>query len=395
MKRLRVLYLTHYAELYGANRSLLDLVREGRDAGAVEPFVVLAYDGPLRTELERAGIAHAIVPFVPWMHKRVLMGRPHHRLLQRMRYRRQARERERTNRIQQAVIEGLALQHRAHVIHSNSAVIGVGAAVAGRLGLPHVWHIRELPFLHYGFSVDGGVRRYAEALRKANAIIALSQAVVDDMRTFAPAAERVAVIPNGVVSEQDLKERRQGGTTRWEHLEDFNFLLAGLFHPAKGQEEAVQAFALVHAQNPRTALYLAGDGRTEKVRAAVEALGISSAVHFIGFVPDLGPVLEKTHALLQCSRHEALGRIVLEAKVAGVPIIGHASGATPELIEHERNGLLYTTTDELVERMSALVGDPDLARRLGEAGRTEVPGRYTIEAMTDAVLATYQRVIAP
>jgi len=157
----------------------------------------------------------------------------------------------------------------------------------------------------------------------------------------------------------------------------------------------VQAFALVHAQNPRTALYLAGDGRTEKVRAAVEALGISSAVHFIGFVPDLGPVLEKTHALLQCSRHEALGRIVLEAKVAGVPIIGHASGATPELIDHERNGLLYTTTDDLVERMSALVGDPDLAHRLGEAGRTEVPGRYTIEAMTGAVLATYQRVSAP
>jgi glycosyltransferase involved in cell wall biosynthesis len=395
MKSMRVLYLTHYAELYGANRSLLDLIRTMRDRGSVEPFVVLAYDGPLRLELERSGIAHAIVPFVPWMHKRVLMGRPHHRLLQRMRYRRQARERERTNRTQQAVIEGSARQHRIQLVHSNSAVIGIGATLAAHLGVPHVWHIRELPFLHYGFSVDGGVRRYAEALRKANAIIALSQAVVDDMRTFAPVAERVSVIPNGVVSEQVSKVRTQAGSTRWEHMDTFNFLVAGLFHPAKGQEEAVQAFARIHSRNPHTALYLAGDGRTEKVRAAVEALGISSAVHFIGFVPDLGPVLENTHALLQCSRHEALGRIVLEAKVAGVPIIGHASGATPELIEHERNGLLYTTADELVERMSALVGDPDLARRLGEAGRTEVPGRYTIEAMTDAVLATYQRVIAP
>jgi L-malate glycosyltransferase len=97
---------------------------------------------------------------------------------------------------------------------------------------------------------------------------------------------------------------------------------------------------------------------------------------------------------LQCSRHEAMGRIVLEAKVAGVPVIGHASGATPELIDHERNGFLYTTTDELVERMSALVGDHGLARRLGEAGRAEVSGRYTVEAMTEATVATYQQVMA-
>lgn len=394
MKSLRVLYLTHYAELYGANRSLLDLVRAARDEGAVDPFVVVAYDGPLLKELERACIAHAIVPFVPWMHKRVFMGRPHHRLLQRMRYRRQARERERTNRAQQAVIEGLARKHRTQLVHSNSAVIGIGASVAARLDLPHVWHIRELPFLHYGFSVDGGVRRYADVLRKADAIIALSQAVVDDMRTFAPAADRVSVIPNGVVPEQSAKERKARGSARWAQVETFNFLVAGLFHPAKGQEEAVRAFALVHAREPRTALYFAGDGRVDAVRTMVDQLGISSAVHFLGFVPELDQALERSHAVLQCSRHEALGRIVLEAKVAGLPVIGHASGATPELIHHDRNGLLYTTTDELVERMSALVGDHGLARRLGEAGMAEVSGRYTVEAMTGATLATYQQVMA-
>lgn len=395
MKSVRVLYLTHYAELYGANRSLLDLVRAGRDRGAVEPFVVLAYDGPLRVELERAGIPHAIVPFVPWMHKRVLMGRPHHRLLQRMRYRRQARERERTNRVQQAVIEDLARAQSIQVVHSNSAVIGIGSRVAEHLRMPHVWHIRELPFLHYGFSVDGGVRRYAEAIRKADAIIALSQAVVDDMRTFAPPPERVAVIPNGVLSEQHMKERMQAGTTRWKDPVTFNFLLAGLFHPAKGQEEAVRAFAAVHARAPRTALYLAGDGRVDAVRATVEQLGIASAVHFLGFIQDLAPVLERTHVLLQCSRHEALGRVVIEAKAAGVPVIGHASGATPELIEHGRTGLLYSTTEELETGMATLVGDPDSARRLGEAGRDQVAGRFTIEAMVEAVLATYQRVITP
>lgn len=392
MSTKRVLYLTHYADLYGANRSLLDLLVAARVAGTVDPFVVMACDGPLRAELERAGIAHAVVPFVPWMHKRVFSGGAHHRLLQRMRFRRQARERDRINNgLLKAIVE-LARSHRAQLVHTNSSVIGIGGAVARALDVPHVWHIRELPFLHYGFSVDGGMRRYARELRQARAIIAISKAVVDDMRALAPSPGQVHLLHDGVMPMAQWQRLGAAIGTRGGQQE-FHFLLAALFHPSKGQAEAVEAFAEVHSRHPHTRLCFAGSGRSEEVRAMVHQKGLDDVVRFAGFVDDVLPLMERSHVLLQCSRHEALGRVTLEAMACALPVIGHASGATPELLDDGVTGLLYSTPQELVERMCRLVADPMLCARMGEAGRAAIPGRYTVEAMLDKTLSIYESCI--
>ncbi len=388
----RILYLTHYAELYGANRSLLDLLVAAKNTGAVEPFVVLAADGPLCAELERADIAHAVVLFVPWMHKRVYSGGAHHRLVQRMRFRRQARERDRVNNGLLPAIVDLGRKHGAQAIHTNSAVIGLGGPVARALGVPHIWHIRELPFLHYGFSVDGGMRRYARELRQAQAVLAISQAVVDDMRAFTRGIGNVHLVPDGVIT-----------TARWQLLggkavaptpeAGFHFLLAALFHASKGQAEAVEAFAEVYRMHPQVRLCLAGGGRSDDLRALVRRLGLEAVVRFPGFVDDIIPLMTRSHVLLQCSRHEALGRVTLEAMACGLPVIGHASGATPELMEDEVTGSLYDRPERLVQHMVRLVQDEPLRVRMGEAGRARIPGHYTVEAMLERTLARYESVL--
>ncbi len=393
MKARRILYLTHYAELYGANRSLLDLLVAAKNTGAVEPFVVLAADGPLCAELRRTGIAHAVVPFVPWMHKRVFSGAAHHRLLQRMRFRRQARERDRINNGLLPAIVELGRRHGAQAIHTNSSVIGVGGPVARALGVPHLWHIRELPFLHYGFSVDGGMSRYARELRQARAVIAISQAVVDDMRALAPASDRVHLLPDGVLSMARWEQLGAAAGMRGEQQE-FHFLLAALFHPSKGQAEALEAFAGVHKRYPHTRLCFAGSGRSADIQAMVDRMGLGDAVRFAGFVDDILPLMERSHALLQCSRHEALGRVTLEAMACALPVIGHASGATPELLVDGVTGLLYSRPQELAEHLCRLVEDPQMGAQMGEAGRAAIPGHYTVEAMLEGTLSIYERCIA-
>lgn len=389
----RILYLTHYADLYGANRSLLDLLVAAKSSGAVEPFVVVAARGPINEALDRAGIAHAVVPFVPWMHRRVYSGGAHHRLVQRMRFRRQARERDRINNGLLPSIVELGRKHGAQAIHTNSAVIGLGGPVARALGVPHIWHIRELPFLHYGFSVDGGMRRYARELRQAQAIIAISQAVVDDMRALAPSSDRVRLLPDGVLSMAQWEQLGATVNMRGEQPV-FSFLLAALFHPSKGQAEAVEAFAEVHRRHPNTRLCLAGGGRSDDIRAMVQRKGLDGVVRFTDFVDDVLPLMQRSHALLQCSRHEALGRVTLEAMACALPVIGHASGATPELLTDGVTGLLYARPDDLMERMCSLVEDPQLCSRMGEAGRAAIPGHYTVEAMLGRTLAIYEGSIA-
>ncbi|HNR55299.1 MAG TPA: glycosyltransferase family 4 protein [Flavobacteriales bacterium] len=393
MKPLHVLYLTHYADLYGANRSLLDLVVGLRDAGAVRPFVVAAADGPLIEELRRCGIAHAMVPFASWMHKQVYSGRVHHRFMQRLRFRRAARMREQLNAEAIRRIDVLAREHAVELVHTNSAVIGIGGALAHGLRVPHIWHIRELPFLHYRFKVDGGVRRYARELRKADAVIALSQAVVDDMRQWMPLGERVRIIPNGIITVEQWKQREWMVADRWNGDGTFAFMLAGYFHASKGQLEAVRAFAAVHAGLPFTRLHLVGDGQMAPVRELVHALGLDGVVTLHGFVKDIRGVMDHTHAVLQCSRYEALGRITLEAMADGLPVIGHASGATPELVIDGTSGRLYRTHEELVEAMRRLAMDRDLAMNMGRAGRQRVLDGFTLDRMLDGTRRIYRDLV--
>ena len=126
----------------------------------------------------------------------------------------------------------------------------------------------------------------------------------------------------------------------------------------------------------------------------VRRQGLEGIVRLVGFVDDILPLMVTSQALLQCSRHEALGRVTIEAMACGLPVIGHASGATPELLEDGISGHLFTQREELVRHMCALIEDPKSCSRMGKAGRAAIPGHYTVEAMLQRTLAIYERCIA-
>lgn len=79
----------------------------------------------------------------------------------------------------------------------------------------------------------------------------------------------------------------------------------------------------------------------------------------------------------------ALGKCALKAlqyMAAGLPTVASAIGANREVIEHGRNGLLATTTEDWLEALRSLIGDPGLRHRLGAAGRQTVEQRYSMRA---------------
>lgn len=390
---LRVAYLTHYAEAYGANRSLLDLVLASRANDGVEPFVILAADGPLCGLLEAHGITHAVVPFVPWMHKRVFMGALHHRAMQWWRHRQQARERARSNAKAVHAMVQWCKDRNIELVHVNSAVISVGPALSDALGVPWVWHIRELPFHHYAFHVDGGMHAYRAALRKATTIIAVSEAVRTEVLRNAEDPGKMRVVYDGIFTEERRKRLLAHANERWSAVEPFTFILAGLFHPSKGQLEAVEALAQLHAAGVPARLLLVGDGRMAPVVQRIQELGLKDHVILPGFVDPVDPWLLKAHCALTCSRYEAYGRATLEALASGIPVIGHASGGTVELIAKDVTGMLYTTPEELVACMLQLVRSPQRARELGASAMRSDLSKRTLEAMANDVVHVYWTVL--
>lgn len=395
MAGIHVAYLTHYAERYGANRSLLELILELRERGLVRPLVVMPREGSFAEVLRRHDIDLLFLPFEPWLSERYYGGRFYHRWGQHRAHQRAARERERHNR---RIAEEAAAQLRAagiDLLHANSAAVGIAHLLRKRIRLPLVWHVREMPERHYKLHFDAGRKGYGRALAQADHLIAISPAVERDIRRYTGPKPPITVVPNGVLHRARYPEVRAQGAARWNSTTPFVFAQIGLIHPGKGLEEAVEALAEVRRTRPDVRLLIAGDGKQGLLERVIERTGQGGAVSLLGFVEDPFTVLRQAHALLMCSRHEAMGRVTVEAMASGLPVIGHASGGTTDLITDGMNGLLYPGgVHELAQRMLQLIDAPELARRLGDTASRIAEERFNIERYADEVLKVYRSVLS-
>ena len=86
--------------------------------------------------------------------------------------------------------------------------------------------------------------------------------------------------------------------------------------------------------------------------------------------------------------------VMLESMAAGVPNVCSAINAIPEVIEHERNGLLLEPGDQamLAKHILALVGDPRLRDELGEAARDFIEERHNLARQQGWLSEIYTRV---
>ena len=96
------------------------------------------------------------------------------------------------------------------------------------------------------------------------------------------------------------------------------------------------------------------------------------------------------------SREENFSLAVLAAMAVGVPVIGTRVGGTPEIINHEKTGLLVESDQPqaLAPAIARLLYDPDLAQRLGHAGRTYVRTHLTWDRVAESFEALYRALPA-
>lgn len=399
---LRVAHLTHYADLYGANRSLLDLLDGFRLQGAVLSHVILPRPGALCAELDARGVPWHLIPFEPWLSEPYSSGHWYHRVQQRMDQGRAARHRIRANRAILSVIHAWCMDRKIDLLHANSAAVGVVPTLVEAGWLPLVWHLRELPEAHYRMVFDGGARRYRLALERAAALIAISDTVVHDIHQRIGGTRVIHRVYDGLFDASELAAQRAHSFARHGSEHMFTFLMVGLIHPSKGQLEAVEALAIVRDKGRSARLVVVGGGRTEPVHKRVRELGLEGMVEFAGYQPTVKNYFEAADAYLACSQHEALGRSTIEAMAHGVPVIALRSGAHPEVLladdqaqGAEPCGLLFEGGAEfLAQRMCQVMDDGRLRADLSKRAFASLTGRFDRAASAAEVTAIFQRAVA-
>lgn len=159
----------------------------------------------------------------------------------------------------------------------------------------------------------------------------------------------------------------------------------------KGVDVAVRALAEVRRRHERAVLVVLGEGpEREELHRLASRLGVS--VHLLGRVPDVNAWLTRADVLVHPVRWEGFGLAVLEAMLAGLPVVASNVSSLPELVEDGETGALVPPDDPPalaagIERALAA------GAMLGEAGRRRAHERFSVARMADATLELYRRIV--
>jgi glycosyltransferase involved in cell wall biosynthesis len=281
----------------------------------------------------------------------------------------------------------------ADIIYTNSSIVGIGAWVADQLKIPHVWHVREFGKLDYNMIFWRGRSYFDRWANRSSLVISMSAAI--DKAVLQGINAPKVVIHDGIVDKATYESIQ----APQDHLNPpFTFLIIGAIHPTKGQMTALKAFHKLYKTKTSVRLIIAGTGRrlyARKIQQYIQKHRLSSVVKYLGYVKNPYEVHAQADAVLMCSKSEGMGRVTIEGMLFGNPVIGYNGGATPELIDHAKNGLIYQDIDELLGHMRFLVEHPQVAQNYGKAGRIKAAKNFLIEEFVRTIFAQLQNIEKP
>ena len=223
----------------------------------------------------------------------------------------------------------------------------------------------------------------------AHIVIANSRAGAVKLMEERVPAHKIAVIPNGL----DLDLHRPRST---ERLARRVAVVANL-RPGKGHDTLIDAAVEVLRCRPEATFEVIGDGsERERLIAQADSRQVRRAFSFVGQRDDVPARLAEADIFVLPSRSEALPNAVLEAMAAGLPVVASDVGGIPELISHDRTGLLVPPGDPaaLAAALLRVMNEKGLAARLGEAARVAAETHFSFDRMVTAFDACYTSALA-
>ncbi len=219
------------------------------------------------------------------------------------------------------------------------------------------------------------------------------------MRTEGIPAGKIDVVYNGVDTAIFAQGEKRGEVRSELHISSDAMVLGivGRLSEEKGGVDVlIRAVARLCKSNPNLRLLVVGDG---PLRGSLEALAAESApggeIMFTGTRNDVAHLLSAMDLFVLPSLNEALPIVVLEAMAAGLPVIATRVGGVPEIVDHEKTGLLVEpgSEDSLYSALDRLIFDADLREQLAQAGRRRVASDFTIERMVERIEGLYEELL--
>jgi len=289
-----------------------------------------------------------------------------------------------------------------HIVHTHTSKAGVlGRLAAWITGVPTIVHT---PHGHVFYGHFGSISSWVFVqIERALALItdeliALTTAEkAEHLERGIGCADRFAVIPSGIDIDRFKQARRAGKVIpEWFDcpLDATVIGSVGWLTDIKGHRFLVDAVAQLKQEHPHLHLVILGSGdQHEALLRQARIAGISQAVHLVGHREDVELALAGMDCFVLPSLNEGMGRALIEAMAAGLPVIASRVGGIPALIEDEKNGLLVPAEDShaLAIALRRILSDPAWAHTLGQNAMQSIGTGYGVPAMVRAIESIYRR----
>ena len=372
---MKILFVTHYGDMLGANRSMLHLIIELRKYGE-ECTVLLPYaphGSELSLELKKREIPFAMGKYRCIKHHSLWKVIPNYLY---------------SLYIQRNVLKALHGQ-TFDIIHSNSSVINVGKYIAKKLKAKHIWHLREFGDIDYNLRTPFG-KWYQKFLYKGkSSFIAISKKILYHYSPYI-SPDRVHLIYNGV----HVPQQKASATSKL-----VQFCIVGILHENKGQLEILKAMnELINNRKVQNFhLTIVGSGNeifTNCLVSYAQDHNLSQYVTFTGYQKDVENILSHMDVGIMASTNEAFGRVTIEYMMSGLAVIASDGGANEEIVNNRSTGLLYHVGDyyELADRMEELINNRKLMKQIADKGTEYAEQNFSSSLNAKKILTLYNQL---
>ena len=297
------------------------------------------------------------------------------------------------------------------LVHLNDSPLIAAAWLARRAGIPVVWHLRSaLPGGGTDFRsrlVRAAVRRFADVSVAINEDVAGSFAVDS------------VVVPNSVDlaffrAGEDRDDHEHDGLTQGKPVVAY----FGFLYPSKGFQEFIRAAALLQQRGVDATYFIVGGAvrsetffstplglllrvlglarnYEEDAKQLAAELGLSEHVRFIPFTRTIESLYRASDVVVAPSQGPEVGRSVIEAAAAGVPVIASGTKTGAGIILPDETGKLVPdwSAPVLADAIDDLLGDPERRRAMGAAARAHAELTFDAGLNARRIEAVYEQLV--
>ena len=380
----RILYLHAGAEMYGADKVLLELIKR-LDSKEFEAHVILPNDGVLVEALRQVGAKVSVLDY-PILRRKYFNPKG-------------IADYIRSYNFYAKQIALYAREHSIDMVHNNTAAVLEGIYLKRKLKLPLIWHVHEIIVKPKAISdfINMLMGRYADK------IVTVSQAVANHIKQSPFIKDsQVEVIYNGVDNTVYYPMDASSIREKFDIAQDALVIgMIGRVNAIKGQNDFIEAVEPLLEKNEQAVAFLAGgvfpgeEWRLEELDKRIASSSVVSQIHRIDYYDKTSELYNMFDIfVLPSIKPDSLPTVVLEAMACSKPVVGYNNGGIAEMVVDDKSGCLVKPNrpQELSNAISLLLDSSEKREKFGRVGYQRQKELFSLESYIKNFSELYKQI---